>query len=109
MRVHVTWQDILEGRAMRTTACMVALALKRELGVEYASVGLRDARIRLDGRYVTLRLPGEVGEKIRFWEKFHFVFPFSFEFPGLIGSALVEPARARRTSFGALVATEAVL
>lgn len=108
MRVHVTWRDVFEGQSMRTTACMVALALKRELGTEYASVGLRDARIRLDGHYVRLRLPREVGEKIRLWEKFHFVLPFSFEFPGLIGSALAEPAFAKRTALRALVATEAI-
>lgn len=99
MRIHVTWQDIFAGRSMRTTACMVALALKRELGTEYASVGLRDVRIRLDGQYVTLRLPKEVGRKIRFWELFHFVFPFNFEFPGLtLSSALAAQSLPNRPS-----------
>lgn len=96
MRVNVTWEDIFAGRSGTTTACMVALALKRELGVQYASVGLRDARVRLDGQYLTLHLPRAVGEKIRFWEMFHFVLPFSFEFPGLIGSVLALPARPER-------------
>ncbi len=84
MRINVTWRDILEGRRMTTTACMVALALKRELGTEYASVGLRDAKVRLDGKFVTLRLPKKVGGRIRFWELFHFVLPFEFDFPGLM-------------------------
>jgi hypothetical protein len=80
MKIDVTWHDILAGKSMRTTECMVALALKRELGIGYASVGLRDVRIRIDGRYMTLRLPREVGRKIWYWERFHFVFPFSFDF-----------------------------
>jgi hypothetical protein len=105
MRMNVTWRDIFEGRSMRTTACMVALALKRELGTDYASVGLRDVRIRLDGRYVTLRLPKEVGRKIWFWELFHFVFPFSFEFPGLmLSSAPVAPTLPNRPSFRTVAA-----
>jgi hypothetical protein len=97
MRIDVTWRDIIEGRRRRTTACMVALALKRELGTEYASVGLRDARVRLDGRYVTLSFPREVGRKIRFWELFHFALPFSFDFPGLMLDApLAEPPDSKR-------------
>lgn len=83
MRVNVAWSDIREGKARSTTECMVASALKRQLGIAYASVGLRDVRVRIDGRYVTLRLPKEVSRKIRFWELFHFVFPFSFEVPWL--------------------------
>ena len=79
MRIHVTWEDIRAGKAMRTSECMVALALKRELGAEYTSVGLGDVRFKLDGRYVTLRLPKNVGQKIRFWELFHFVFPITFD------------------------------
>jgi hypothetical protein len=101
MRVNVSWEDVRAGKSMRTSECMVAVALKRELGTEYASVGLRDVRIRMDGRYLTLRLPRKVERKIRFWELFHFAFPFSFEFPGLaIGSGLAEPAVARRESPG---------
>ena len=93
--------DIRTGKAMRASECMVALALKRELGIEYASVGLDDASLRMDRRYVTVRLPKKVGRKIRFWEQFHFVFPFSFEFPGLaIGTALTEPAISHRESLG---------
>lgn len=80
MRINVTWDDILGGKPMRTTECMVALALKRELGIDYASVGFRDVRMRIDDRYITLRLPGEVGRNIWFWERFHFMFPFSFDF-----------------------------
>ena len=80
MKINITWDDILGGKSMRTTECMVALALKRELGIDYASVGLRDVRMRIDGRYITLRLPREVGRKIWVWERLHFVFPFSFDF-----------------------------
>lgn len=58
---------------------MVALALKRELGISYASVGHTEARILIDGRYTNLYLPKSVEKKIRFWDGFHFVFPFSFE------------------------------
>jgi hypothetical protein len=82
MTINITWQDIRAGKFMSTSHCMVALAIKRELGADYVSVGLDDVRIRVDGRYLTLRLPPEVGSKIRWWERFHLVFPFSFEFPG---------------------------
>ena len=46
MRINVTWSDIRAGRAAKTMECMVALALKRELGVDYASVGYQSATIR---------------------------------------------------------------
>src|ERR1700680_4878982 len=99
MRINVTWEDIRAGKSLRTSVCMVALALKRALGTDYASVGLGDVRIRMDGRYVTLRLPKKVGRKIWFWEQFHFVFPFSFEFPGLaFCSGLAEPDVSHRES-----------
>ena len=61
MRVNVTWGDIRTGKAMRASESMVALALKRELGIEYASVGLDDASLRMDRRYVTVRLPKKAG------------------------------------------------
>lgn len=79
MRINVTRQDIRNGKAGKPTACMVALALKRELGISYASVGYRDAKILVDGQYVKLYFPKSVEKKIRFWDGFHFVFPFSFE------------------------------
>jgi hypothetical protein len=83
MKVNVTWPDIRAGKAMTSSACMVAVALKRELGIDYVSVGLADARLELDGRFVTVRLPLAVSRKIRFWEKFHFALPFAFDFPNL--------------------------
>jgi hypothetical protein len=79
MRINVTWSDIRSGRAARTGECMVALALKRELGVDYASVGHRSATIRIDGRYVKVYLPHEVENKIKSWDRSHFVLPFNFE------------------------------
>jgi hypothetical protein len=83
MRINVSWNDIRLGKRRSTTECMLALALKRELGIDYVSVGLCDIRIRVEGSYLTLHLPNEIGRKIRFWELFHFIFPFSFDFPGL--------------------------
>ena len=65
MRINVTWSDIRSGRAAKTRECMVALALKRELGVDYASVGHRSATIRVDGQYVRVYLPREVENKIK--------------------------------------------
>jgi hypothetical protein len=79
MKINVTREDIRNGKAGKPTACMVALALKRELGISYASVGYRDAKILVDGQYVKLYFPKSVEKKIRFWDGFHFVFPFSFE------------------------------
>jgi len=79
MRINVTWSDIRSGRAAKTGECMVALALKRELGVDYASVGHRSATIRVDGQYVRVYLPREVENKIKSWDRSHFVLPFSFE------------------------------
>lgn len=79
MKINVTREDIRNGKAGKPTACMIALALKRELGVSYASVGYRDAKIMIDGQYVKLYFPKGVEKKIRFWDGFHFVLPFSFE------------------------------
>jgi hypothetical protein len=79
MRINVGWSDIRTGRAARTGECMVALALKRELGVDYASVGHRSATIRIEGQYVKVYLPREVENKIKSWDRSHFVLPFSFE------------------------------
>lgn len=79
MKISVTWEDIRNGKPGRPAECMVALALKREIGVSYASVGYREAKILVDGQYTKLYLPSKVEKKIRFWDGFHFVFPFSFE------------------------------
>ncbi len=87
MRVNVTWRDIRGGKAMMPTGCMVALAVRRELAIEYVSVGLEDARFRIDDQYMTVRLPLRVRQKIRFWERFHFALPFSFELPNLTSDA----------------------
>jgi hypothetical protein len=83
MTINVSWDDIRLGKRRSTTECMLALALKRELGIDYVSVGLCDIRLRTDGSYLTLHLPTEIGRKIRFWELFHFTLPFRFDFPGL--------------------------
>ena len=92
MKINVTREDIRNGKPGRPTECMVALALKRELGISYASVGYREAKILIDGQYMKLYLPQRVEKKIRFWDGFHFVFPFSFELlPSgfLTGSAII--------------------
>jgi hypothetical protein len=83
MRINVSRDDIRLGKRRSTTECMLALALKRELDIDYVSVGLCDIRIRVDDSFLTLHLPNEIGRKIRFWELFHFSLPFSFDFPGL--------------------------
>jgi hypothetical protein len=83
MKIKVTWRDIFAGAPTKTNECMVALALKRELGTTYASVGIREARIRQNGQYLRLRLPEIVQRKIRFWDLHHFVLPFSFEYSSL--------------------------
>ena len=79
MKINVTWSDIRAGRAARTMECMVALALKRTLGCDYASVGYRAATVRINGEYVKIFLPQEVQNKIRAWDRTQFVLPFSFE------------------------------
>jgi hypothetical protein len=77
------------------------LALKRELGVAYVSVGLNDAKFRIDTRYVTVRLPLEVRRKIWFWEKFAFARPFSFDFPNVVSSSdLASRAISHQVSIG---------
>jgi hypothetical protein len=79
MKINVQWSDIRDGRPGRTTECMVALALERELGVNYASVGYQGGKVLADGNLLELYLPLAVRNKIRFWDRFHFVLPFSFE------------------------------
>lgn len=94
MHINVTWADILNGNPAKTHACMVALALQCELGVSYASVGHREATIRIGGQDVRLYLPKEVEDKIRFWDRFHLVRPFQFELicsGFLTGSAITRP------------------
>src|SRR5579871_7034206 len=51
MKINVTWADIKHGKSGKPTECMVALALKRELGVSYATVGFRDAGVVIDGQF----------------------------------------------------------
>lgn len=112
MKVSITWEDIRAGKSMSPTECMMARALKRELGVDYVSVGLRDVRIRIDERYVTLLLPAQLSSKIRLWERFHFILPFSFDFPGLaLGLGRIHPVSSGVKSLepaGAVTASPAV-
>lgn len=79
MKINVRWSDIRNGRSARTTECMVALALKRELGIDYASVGYEGGSVLADGKLLGLYLPLAVRNRIKFWDRFHFVLPFSFE------------------------------
>jgi hypothetical protein len=105
MKIHVQWADISDGKSASTTQCMVALALKKELGVGYASVGHRDATILLHGRYVKIHLPRNVRHKIRFWDRFHVVLPFSFELtcPGfLTGQSFESLSRPAAPADGAV-------
>ena len=99
MKINVTREDIRNGEPGKPTECMVALALKRELGISYASVGYREAKILIDGQYTKLYFPRNVEKKIRFWDGLHFVFPFSFELvPSgfLTGSAITLRAQKVR-------------
>jgi hypothetical protein len=96
VKINVTRDDIRNGKSGKPTACMIALALKRELGISYASVGYREAKILIDGQYVKLYFPKSLEKKIRFWDRFHFAFPFSFELVPdgfLTGSAIALPRR----------------
>ena len=100
MKINVTRDDIRNGKPGKPTACMVALALKRELGISYASVGYREAKILIDGQYLKLYFPKSVEKKIRFWDGFHFAFPFSFELVPegfLTGSAIALQRRELRS------------
>jgi hypothetical protein len=101
MKINVTWADIRDGITGKPTACMVALALKRQLGVSYASVGYRDARVVIDGEVVKIYLPRQIENKIRFWDGFHMVLPFSFELTCsgfLCGSAIAPDSKPARHS-----------
>ena len=64
MKINVRWSDIRNGRSARTTECMVALALKRELGTDYASVGYEGGSVSADGKLLALYLPLAVRSKI---------------------------------------------
>ena len=79
MKLNVRWSDIRAGASANSTRCMVALALKRELGASYVSVGYQNASVVIAGQIFKLYLPHKVGRFIRFWDRFHFVLPFSFE------------------------------
>ena len=70
MKIKVRWSDIRHGRSARTTECMVALALKRELGVAYASVGYEGGTVLADGKLLALYLPLAVRNKIKAWDLF---------------------------------------
>jgi hypothetical protein len=103
MKISVTREDIRNGKPGKPSECMVALALKRELGICYASVGHREAKILIDGQYTQLYLPTRVEKKIRFWDGFHFVLPFSFELVlsgFLTGSAITLCAQKDRPAPG---------
>ena len=99
MKIHVRWEDIRDGQSAKTMECMVALALKRELGVRYASVGYGDATILAEGECVRIYLPRKVGNKIRFWDRFHLMLPFSFELSPL--GLLTGPRLQNGSHFGA--------
>ena len=94
MKIHVRWSDIRSGRRGRTAECMVALALKRDLGVDYVSVGYEGGAVVAGGELRALYLPLAVRNKIKFWDRFHFVLPFSFELATsgfLTGARLPQP------------------
>jgi len=93
MKINVTWADIKNGKSGKPTECMVALALKRQLGVSYASVGYRDAGVFIDGQFTKIYLPLSVQRKIRSWDVLHFAIPFNFElaFTGFLSRPATAP------------------
>ena len=99
MKISVTWADIRNGKSGKPTQCMVALALKRELGISYASVGYCDCSVLIDGQFTKLYLPARVVNKIRSWDVLHFAIPFNFELVSsgfLLGSAIaLAPGKVR--------------
>jgi len=99
MKINVTWADIKSGKSGKPTECMVALALKRQLGVSYASVGYDDAGVSVAGQFTRIYLPAEVQRKIRSWDILHFAIPFSFElvFEGFLSAPAIAsaPGKAR--------------
>jgi len=99
MKINVTWADIKSGKSGKPTECMVALALKRQLGVSYASVGYDDAGVSVAGQFTRIYLPAEVQRKIRSWDILHFAIPFSFElvFSGFLSGPAIAlaPPRSR--------------
>src|SRR5580658_9275471 len=113
MKINVTWADIANGKPGKPTACMVALALKRELGISRVSVGHREASVRVDGQDVTVYLPRTVEDKIKFWDRFRVVRPFQFELlctGFLTGEAITRPSEeclraGDQLGFGVLAAT----
>ena len=92
MKINVTWADIKNGKSGKPTECMVALALKRQLGVSYASVGYRDAGVSIDGQFTKIYLPLRVQKKIRSWDVLYLTVPFSFEL--VVTGFLSRPATA---------------
>lgn len=99
MKINVKWSDIRDGKSARTAQCMVALALKRELGARYASVGFTDATVILNGESHKVYLPGNVSSWIRFWDRFHVALPFSFELvsTGFLTGSQIQMQGAPRT------------
>lgn len=95
MKIHVTWADIKNGKSGKPAECMVALALKRQLGVSYASVGYRDASVSIDDQFTKIYLPLRVQRKIRSWDVLHFAIPFSFELlpSGFLSGSAITAAR----------------
>ena len=103
MKINVTWADIKNGKSGKPTECMVALALKRQLGVSYASVGYRDASVSIGGQVTKIYLPARVQRKIRSWDVLHFAIPFTFElvFSGFLsGSAIAFAPNKARPAIG---------
>ncbi len=105
MKINVTWADIKNGKSGKPTECMVALALKRQLGVSYASVGYRDASVSIDGQFTKIYLPVRVQRKIRSWDVLHFAIPFTFElvFSGFLSGPAIALAPNRSAPLSASV------
>ena len=75
MKIKVSIKDVYHGRVRNPADCMVARAVKKQTGlgdvvVTNSSIYLGDARAII---------PVRVRQKIRHFDKFGFVLPFSFD------------------------------
>ena len=75
MKIKVSIKDVYHGRVTNPADCMVARAVKKQTGLDnvvvtHSSIYLGDARAII---------PVRVKQKIRRFDKFGFVLPFSFE------------------------------
>lgn len=75
-KIPVTWADLRQGVWRNTRFCPVALALKRHFGIAPEIVVPNYFTITVGQRYLSIRLPEEVAERIIAFDNGVFVTPF---------------------------------